>query len=196
MWHWNMNLVVFVSQWMWDPLGTHFLRSKVLYKFMYSADTHINFCRQNNQSNISSLTTSYLVQCSRDYQRELVLVLACWWFAGCLFKTYGAKLPLFPLIHMQHHAQHTSTWVSAGLYPPILRNWITSLWPCLEYSLPGMPPSTCTETLSIPATHPVDCPILQFLYSHVHTLPQQHHSSSCTCLIHSKFLHVAIRFFV
>ena len=68
------------------------------------------------------------MHCSLDYQQcELMLVLACWWFAGCLFKTYGAKLPLFPLIHMQHHAQHTSTWVSAGLHPPILRNWSLSL---------------------------------------------------------------------
>jgi hypothetical protein len=169
-WHWNTNLLVCMCQWIWDPLGTHFLWSKILYKFTYIADTHISFCRQRTTSPTSLLTASCLVQCSLDYwQCELVLVLACWWFAGCLFKTYGAKLPLFLLIHMQHHAQHTSTWVSAGLHPPILRNWITSFSPCLEYSLPGIPSSTCTETLSIPATHPVDRPVLQFLYIDVHT---------------------------
>ena len=32
--------------------------------------------------------------------------------------------------------------------------------------------------------------------SQMHTLPQQQHSFSCTCLIHSKFLHFPVRFFV
>lgn len=125
-------------------------------------------------TNSCTLLTLILIFVDREQPVQHVLInciLPCAMFSGlptmwaCAGHVGGLLAACSKHMEPNRHRflWYTSTWISAGLHPPILRNWITSLLPYLEYSLPGMPSSTCTETLSIPATHSVDFPVLQFL---------------------------------
>lgn len=175
----RISLCVCVCQWMWDPLGTHFLTSKILYKFTLLTLILIFVDREQPVQHV-------LINCILPYAlfsglptmwayARLGMLVVCWlpvqniWSqtATVSFDTHAAPCPAH--IHLSF-SRFTSS------HSKKLNH---SLWPCLEYSVPGMPSSAYTETLSIPATHPVDCPVLQFLYIDAHTAKAAPQFQSC-----------------
>jgi hypothetical protein len=110
--YWHTMLLVCVSQWKWDPLGTHRVMSKILYNCLQFTNAHTQFHWHRMNGPMSALVHSVLnlVMFSR-----LMTMRACpsrgMSIVHCLpVPTYGANWPPLSLIHMQHYRRHTSAY--------------------------------------------------------------------------------------